>query len=94
VVGNDQRKYGLYNYSNEGMISWFDFAIEIFKNSDIKIKVDPISSEDYPTRAKRPENSTLNKAKASKTFQIEIPFWRNSLKNCFLNINSSHHDGI
>ncbi|MGB6153777.1 MAG: dTDP-4-dehydrorhamnose reductase [Pricia sp.] len=88
VVSNDNRAYGLYNYSNEGAISWFDFAVDIFKNADSHIKIEPISSKQYPTPAQRPKNSALDKTKVIKTFQVAIPLWRKSLEKCFLNINT------
>ncbi len=94
LIDTDEKAYGLYNYSNEGEISWFDFASEIFKLSGINVKLNPIKSEAYPTPATRPKNSTLNKAKAMQSFQIEIPFWRDSLRNCFSYINSRQEDGI
>ena len=87
IVSNDNKAYGLYNYSNEGAISWFDFAVAIFKNSEINIKVEPISSEYYPTRAQRPKNSVLDKTMVSETFNVNIPSWSKSLENCFLKIN-------
>jgi dTDP-4-dehydrorhamnose reductase len=54
-------KYGIYHVTNEGFCSWYEFAKEIFKIANIKIKVNPINTEDYPTRAKRPQNSRLSK---------------------------------
>lgn len=79
--------YGVYHYSNEGVASWYDFAKAIFEESNIKIKVLPIQSEAYPTPAKRPQFSVLDKSKIKNTLQIEIPHWRDSLKKAIANSN-------
>ncbi len=75
---------GIYNYSNEGVCSWYDFAIEIFKITKINCKVSPIETIDFPTPAKRPNFSVLNKSKIKNTFNISIPHWSESLKNCLV----------
>ncbi|WP_237276352.1 dTDP-4-dehydrorhamnose reductase [Tenacibaculum ovolyticum] len=72
----------LYHYSNEGVASWYDFAIAIMEMADIKCNVYPIETKEYPTPAKRPNYSLMNKAKIKKDFNIDIPYWRNSLKEC------------
>ncbi len=74
---------GVFNYSNEGICSWYDFAQAIFEISGIHCKIKPIESKDYPTPAKRPPFSVLNKSKFKSTFNIEIPHWRESLKMFF-----------
>ena len=79
-------EYGIYNYSNEGVASWYEFAIAIFEHSKIKIKVNPIKAESYPTPAKRPYFSVLNKNKIKQVLKIEIPHWRESLKICLKNL--------
>lgn len=86
IINNNNKNYGTYNYSNEGITSWYEFAKTIFKFSDIKIKLYPIKSEDYPTLAKRPKYSVLDKSKIKKTLNIKIPFWKDSLKKAILNI--------
>jgi len=73
-------KSKIYHYSNEGVASWFDFAKAIFKLEDIDIKLNPISSENYPTLATRPHYSVLNKQRIKDDFNIEIPYWRDSLE--------------
>lgn len=73
-------EYGIYNYSNEGVASWYDFAKAIFDESGIEINLKPIRSEDYPTPAERPKFSVLDKSKIKKTFGLSIPHWRDSLK--------------
>lgn len=73
---------GVYHYSNEGVASWFDFATEIFSITGIPCKVNPISTSQYPTPAKRPAYSVMDKTKIKYTFGIEIPGWQQSLKVC------------
>ena len=72
----------IYHFSNEGVCSWYDFALSIFELSDIHCTVKPIETLDYPTPAKRPHYSLLNKAKIKNTFDIIIPYWKDSLQEC------------
>lgn len=72
--------YGVYNFSNEGVASWYDFAKAIFDGNDIQIDLKPILSEEYPTPAERPKYSVLDKSKIKKTFNLSVPHWRDSLK--------------
>ena len=72
----------IYHYSNEGVVSWYDFAKAIFELSDIACQVNPIETKEYPTPAARPHYSLLNKAKIKKVFEIDIPYWKDSLDNC------------
>ena len=73
---------GIYNFSNEGVCSWYDFALAIRDNAGLKTKINPILTSQYPTPATRPLYSVLNKARVKETFTIEIPYWRDSLKAC------------
>ena len=73
---------GIYNYSNEGVTSWYDFAKSIFRITDTNCKVYPIETKDYPTPAIRPHYSLLNKAKIKNTFNLFIPHWEDSLREC------------
>lgn len=82
VINSGSKAYGTYHYSNEGVTSWFDFARAIFDISGTKVKVNPIRTDQYPTRAKRPSYSVMDKSKAKQTFNIEIPYWRDSLITC------------
>lgn len=75
-------KGGIYHYSNEGVASWYDFAYEIIQLSGLNCKVLPIESKDFPTPAKRPHYSVLNKTKIKNELGIEIPHWKESLKVC------------
>lgn len=79
-LGNES--YGIYNYSNEGVASWYDFAKAIFEISQTEVKVLPIRTAEYPTRAQRPAYSVMDKAKIKSTFNVEIPYWRDSLTEC------------
>ena len=78
---------GIYHYSNEGVTSWFDFAKTIFEITGIDCKVSPILSEEFPSPAKRPHYSVLNKSKIKNTFRLEVPYWRDSLKICLKKLN-------
>src|SRR5690554_6285169 len=71
---------GVYHYSNEGVTSWFDFALSIFEFTGIKCKVLSVTSDLFPTKASRPAYSVLNKRLIKETFDLEIPHWRVSLK--------------
>ncbi|MDO3625946.1 dTDP-4-dehydrorhamnose reductase [Mucilaginibacter sp. BT774] len=82
IISNESTAYGLYHYSNEGVASWYDFAKAIFDILGSKIKVLPIKTSEYPTRAERPAYSVMSKAKIKETFNIEIPYWRDSLITC------------
>jgi dTDP-4-dehydrorhamnose reductase len=73
---------GIYHYSNEGVASWYDFAKAIFEISGVKCDVSPVRSVEFPTPAKRPNYSVMDKSKIKNTFGITIPFWRDSLKDC------------
>ncbi len=73
---------GVYHYSNEGVASWYDFAIAIRDNAGLKTKINPIETSQYPTPAVRPKYSVLNKKKFKDTFKVEIPYWKDSLNNC------------
>jgi dTDP-4-dehydrorhamnose reductase len=70
----------IFHYSNEGAISWFDFAKEIVKMGKIDTKISPIESFEFPTKAERPFYSVLNKRKIKEKFGISIPYWKDSLK--------------
>lgn len=82
IIAVDQPAYGTYHYSNEGVTSWYDFAMSIFEISDTSVKVNPIPSSAYPTKASRPAFSVMDKTKIKTTFNLEIPHWRASLVKC------------
>lgn len=72
----------VYHYSNEGVASWYDFAIAVHQLANITCQVNAIQTKDYPLPAERPFYSVLDKTKIKKRFAIEIPYWRDSVKNC------------
>jgi dTDP-4-dehydrorhamnose reductase len=78
----NNKKVEIYNYSNEGVLSWYDFAKEIMKMAKIDCKVNPIETYKYPTPAKRPHFSLLNKKKIKETFNINVPYWKDGLDDC------------
>ena len=73
--------YGIYNFSNEGQCSWYDFAKKIFKVNKIEINLQPIPTSSYPTPAQRPKYSVLDKSKIKKVFGVAVRNWEESLKN-------------
>lgn len=73
------KEYGIYHYSNEGEATWHDFAKKIFEVNNITIDLRPIPTSAYPTPAKRPEYSVMDKSKIKKAFGLEIPDWKQSL---------------
>ncbi len=73
---------GIYNFSNEGVCSWYDFATEILNEKGSNCRINPILSQDFPSAAKRPAYSVLDKSKIKETYGIEIPHWRTSMQRC------------
>ena len=74
---------GIYHFSNEGVCSWYDFAKAIHRFAGITdCKVNPLHTEDYPTKASRPSYSVLDKSKIKQVYGIEIPHWMDSLEEC------------
>lgn len=73
---------GIYHYSNEGVASWYDFAIAIKALTGASCRISPVTSEQYPTPAQRPAYSVLNKEKIKAAFGITIPYWKDSLAVC------------
>lgn len=86
---NDTSLGGIYHYTNEGVCSWYDFTREIFDMEKIDCKLSPIETKSYPTPAKRPHFSVLNKQKIKSTFDIEIPHWKHSLSECLIKLKSN-----
>ena len=82
IINSNNKNFGLYHYSNQGVASWSDFAKAIFEEKHIKINVNPINTEAYPTPAKRPVFSVMNKAKIKNSIKVEIPNWKFSLRKC------------
>jgi dTDP-4-dehydrorhamnose reductase len=86
IIETGSTAYGIYHYSNEGVASWYDFAKAIFDISGMPIKVSPIPGSEFVTKAQRPAFSVMNKAKIKSAMNIEIPYWRESLKKCISNL--------
>ena len=87
IILDKNHKYGIYHFSNEGVLSWYDFAQAIIKLSNSETKVFPVSSSDYKTKAERPKFSVMNKDETITVFNIELEPWQNSLKTCVRNLN-------
>lgn len=81
IVESDNWVPGIYHYSNEGRISWYDFAVKIRDSAGLNCKINPIPSSSFPTPAKRPHFSLLNKEKVKRTFGMEVPDWDKSLES-------------
>jgi dTDP-4-dehydrorhamnose reductase len=77
---------GIYHYSNEGVLSWYDFAVAIKELTNATTSILPVTTDKYPTPAKRPAYSVFNKQKIKETFGLQIPYWRDSLKVCLKNL--------
>lgn len=89
IITFPEWKPGIYHFSNEGAISWYDFTKAIHRIAGIKnCNVVPIKSKDYPTRATRPFYSVLDKSKIKQTFGITIPYWEESLERCIEILNN------
>ena len=82
IIKSEKITPGIFNFSNLGRISWFDFAEKIAELSDAKIKLNAIETSQYPTPAKRPKNSVLDLDKISKTYAIQLKPWEESLEDC------------
>lgn len=73
---------GIYHYSDEGVVSWFDFAREIARLEGSSCKVLPLRSSEFPSKVARPHYSVLDKSKIVETFGVEVPYWKDSLAHC------------
>jgi len=82
----NSEKPEIYNYSNEGVLSWYDFAKEIMKMAKLGCKIEPIETKDYPTPAVRPHFSLLNKSKIKDEFGVKVPYWKDSLSECLVKL--------
>mgnify|MGYP000042602295 FL=1 len=82
IIKSEKITPGIFNFSNLGRISWFDFAEKIAELSEAKIKLNAIETSQYPTPAKRPKNSVLDLDKISKTYAIQLKPWEESLEDC------------
>ena len=92
IFENENPQSGRYHFSNEGIISWYDFAIAIKEIGGYTCKVNPIPSSAYPVPAKRPHFSILNTTKIKNTFSVQIPDWRDSLQKCMMLLTQKASD--
>lgn len=88
IINSSHFQSGIYHYSNEGATSWYDFAKAIVEMAGIECNIYPIETSQYPTPAKRPSYSLLNKAKIKSAYKIDISDWKNSLEKCMNIIQS------
>ena len=79
-------KYGRYHATNEGLCSWYDFAVEIFKQANLDVAVTPVSSDAFPAKAKRPHNSRMDKSKLTENGFKLLPTWQDALGRYLLEL--------
>lgn len=82
IISSGQWHPGIYHYSNEGIISWYEFAVAVKELSGNICKINPIPTSKYPTPAKRPAYSVLDKTKIQSAFSVRIKDWKASLETC------------
>jgi len=96
IIDDNSVSYGIYHFTNEGMISWYEFAKTIYKKAkrlgliegNKKIVIEPIKTEDYPTAAERPKYSVLSKEKARKEFNLKIRNWEEALDDFLISLKA------
>lgn len=97
ALSNGARPWGIYHYANEGVASWYDFALAVCEEAralGMALKcssIEPILTAEYPTPAKRPSFSVMDKAKIKKTFNLKIPHWRVSLRAMLKDLHGGSH---
>ena len=82
IINHSKWQPGIYNFSNEGEISWYEFALAIKEIGGFDCKIEGISASNYPTPAKRPTFSLLDKSKIKETYAFIVPEYRESLRKC------------
>ena len=82
-------KYGRYHATNEGLCSWYDFAVEIFKQAKLDVAVTPVSSDAFPVKAKRPHNSRMDKSKLTENSFELLPPWQDALRRYLLELGEN-----
>jgi dTDP-4-dehydrorhamnose reductase len=88
IIGSGKWLPGIYHFSNEGVISWFEFAVEIKNLIGADCQVQPIVTAQYPTPARRPHYSVLDKSKIKSAYGIELKNWKESLQGCLAQLKS------
>ncbi|MBQ0077541.1 MAG: dTDP-4-dehydrorhamnose reductase [Bacteroidales bacterium] len=91
IDSGQTNKTGIYHYTDEGAVSWFDFAQEIKRLGGTSATINPCLSNEFPSKAERPHYSVLDKSLFRKTFGVEIPYWRTSLEKCIERIASGEN---
>ncbi|MBD5225196.1 MAG: dTDP-4-dehydrorhamnose reductase [Bacteroidales bacterium] len=86
ILKSHQWVPGIYHFTDEGVASWYDFAKAIIRIAGKNTKITPISTDDYPTAAKRPSYSLLDKTRIKATYGVRIPYWEESLQVCMREI--------
>ena len=88
--GRYEGNEGVYHFSNEGVCSWYDFAVAIAaETGDTRCRINPCRTWEYPTKTERPAYSVLDKGKYKRTFGVQIPHWRESVKRCIAKIKEN-----
>lgn len=82
----ESEKYGKYHATNEGVCTWYEFAKEIFRQAGLDMKINPVSSNEFPSKAKRPYNSRMSKDKLEKNGFVRLPSWENALKRYLIEL--------
>ena len=82
IIETEPKTYGIFHFSNYPETTWFEFAQKIAEFSGSKIKLNALTTEEFPTPAKRPKRSTMSLDKIEKTYNIELKHWENSLQDC------------
>lgn len=80
IIESGKKEYGIYHYSNEGVATWYDFAKKIFEVNTISVDLKPIATADYPTPAKRPVYSVMDKSKIKRVFGLNVSGWKDEVK--------------
>lgn len=88
IVHSEKWKKGIYHFSNEGEISWYDFAVAIRDLQGLDCTINAITTDQYPTPARRPKYSLLDKTKIKQQFGLAVPFWEDSLKDMLNKLNT------
>lgn len=82
IISSRSDQYGIYHYSNEGVTSWYDFAKAVFFLSGSSVRVKPVKTSEYFTKAVRPAFSVMDKSHIKTTFGLHVPHWMDSLSTC------------
>ena len=82
IITSTEKKYGIYHFTNEGVISWYDFTEEIKDIAGLSCLIHPIPSSQFPTPAKRPSYSVLDKKSLVQDYGIKLKDWKESLREC------------